>query len=344
MLKRSSAAAALAAMVFLGLPSALAAQEEGYPFRWSNFRIELAGAWLDVAPDSLNRVVDYENAYLEHYYVKQYAFLDELYGDAYTARLAYSGDQEFRPLRRIAPLSISLRYQASPTFGLSLGVQYIKGSQSSAVGLDVLVEDDRSGSALPGASTVRYENGDLTMSVESWMPFLRANFGWDLFKALRTEIFIMGGPILGDLRVWNQRFESVITDAGPVSSGSRTMEMTGHSASLAVEAGAQLRVRIFSFLEVIGQAGYAFRQLTQISGLDTIRTATDLPESTESVWEAKGTWGVSWEKVTTPWGTFSAPILTTSYNPMGGRQHVGTTVASVDLSGFQLSAGLSIRL
>lgn len=344
MLKRSSAAAALAALVLLGLPSALAAQEEGYPFRLSNFRIELAGAWLDIAPDSLNRVADYENAYLEHYYVKQFAFLDELYGDAYSARLAYTGNREFSPLRRIAPLSISLRYQASPTFGLSLGVQYIKGEQSSAVGLDVLVEDFRPESTLPGASTVHYENGGLAMSVESWMPFLRANFGWDLFKALRTEIFIMGGPILGDLRVWNERLESVSTEAGPVSSGSRTMEMTGRSTSLAIEAGAQLRLRVFSFLEIIGQAGYAFRQLTQISGLDTIRTATDLPTATESTWAAKGTWGVSWEKLTTPWGTFSAPILTTSYNPMGGRQAVGTTVASVDLSGFQLSAGLSIRL
>jgi len=342
-LKRSSTAAALAAVLLFGLPAALAAQEEGYPFRWSNFRIELSGGWLGVSPESLNRIVDYENTYLGHYYIKQYAYYDELYGDAYTARFAYAGDQEFRSLNRIAPLSVALRYQASPTFGLSLGVQYIKGVQSSGVGLDVQVEDSRPEAALPGASTIHYDNDDLTVSVESWMPFLQANFGWDFFKILRGEIFIMGGPILGDLKVWNERFESVTTDAGTVASGSWTMEMTGRSTSIAIETGAQLRARILPFVEIYGQAGYAFQQLNQISGLDTIRTATELPAVTESSWAVKGTWGVTWEKATTPWGGFSAPTLTTSYSPMG-RQPVGTTVASVDLSGLQLAAGLSIRL
>jgi hypothetical protein len=335
--------AALAAAALAGLPAFLAAQEEGYPFRWSNFRIEASGTWVGISPESLNRAVDYENAYLAHYYLDQYAYYDELFGDAYAAQFAYGGGSSFSGLDRVAPLSIALRYQASPTFGLSFGVERIRGARTSGVDLDVLIQDDRADASLPGASTARYENGDLTVSVESWMPYLAANFGWDLLKRLRTEIFIKGGPIFGDLRVWNQRLESVTTAEGTVSSGRRTMEMTGTSTSLAIEAGLQLRVRILSFAEIFGQAGYAFRQLNQISGLDTVTTVTTLPSASESSSSVRGTWGVTWEKATSPWGSFSAPTLTTSYNTMG-RSTVGTTTASVDLSGLQIGAGLSIRL
>ncbi len=341
--KRSSIAAVLAAAALFGLPGLLAAQEDGYPFRWSNFRIEASGTWAGISPESLNRAVDYENAYLAHYYLGQYAYYDDLYGDAYAASFAYAGDQAFARLDRVAPISIALRYQASPTFGLSLGLERIRGVRTSGVALDVLGEDGRADTALPGASTAHYENRDLTISVESWMPYVAANFGWDLFKPLRTEIYIKGGPIFGDLRIWNQRLESVTAGGETLASGSRTMEMTGTSTSLAIEAGGQLRIRLLPFAEIYGQAGYAFRQLNQISGLNSIAAVTTLPSASEISSAVAGTWGVTWEKATSPWGSFSAPTLTTSYNT-SGRSTVGTTTAAVDLSGLQLGVGLSIRL
>ncbi|MDD8025755.1 MAG: hypothetical protein PHI34_04525 [Acidobacteriota bacterium] len=327
-------AIALFIALILFVPAAARAQEQGYPFRLSNFHLEFTGGWVAISPDDLNRTVDYENSYLTHYYLNRYAYYDNLYGDAYSARNVFSGGQEFESLQSVTPLGAAIRYQASPTFSLSLGVQYIRGVKSSDVDLDVMIDD-----ASAGASTAQYRNDGLTVSVKSWMPYLSANFGWDLFKFLRTEIFVMGGPIIGDLRAWDQRFESVVTEEGTVSSGSRTMEITGHSTSVAVEIGGQVRIKLLPFVEIFGQAGYAFRQLNQIQGLQSIQTLSELPTASESLYSLSGTWGVNWERPSSAWGSSSLPLLTTNF-ANGTR----TTVANVDLSGFQVTAGLSIRL
>jgi hypothetical protein len=329
------------------LPPAVRAQEQGYPFRWSNFRIELSGGWVGVQPGDLDKAVEYENAYLDHYYLDRYAYYESLYGEAYSAQFTYAGGREFLPLRSGTPLGAAVRYQASPTLGLSLGVQYLRGVQTSGVGLDVAIMDERAGSELPGASTARYANDDLSLSVKTWMPYLAANFGWDLLKFLRTDIVIMGGPIFGDLRVWNEHHESVISAGETASSGSRTMELTGSSTSLAVEFGGRLEVKIFPFLHLYGQAGYAFRAFNDIHGLNSIRTATELPEASQSDYALQGPWGVNREDIMTLWGKFSAPILTTEFGANFWKSTFnafGTAPAEVDMSGLQLVAGLSIRL
>jgi hypothetical protein len=339
---RRYAGSVLLALLLL-VPAAVQAQEQGYPFKWSNFQIELTGGWAKISPDSLNRTVTYENTYLTHYYLNRYAYYDGLYGDAYSAQYVYAGDKEFKPLEAITPLGAAIRYQASPTFALSLGVQYLRGVSTSGVDLDVLVDDARAEAALPGASTAHYSNSDLTVSVKAWMPYLGANFGWDLFHFLRTELYLLGGPIMGDLRAWDQRNESLTTAEGTVSSGSRTFEMTGDSTSLAIEAGAQLRAKILPFVDIFVQAGYSFRQLNQIQGLETIVTKTDFPAVSETDYALAGTWGVTWEKFSDLWGEDRAPTMTTDY-AYRGRDYVGTTTASIDLSGLQLTAGISIRL
>lgn len=337
---RKYAGSVLLALVLL-VPAAVQAQEQGYPFKWSNFQIELTGGWAKISPDTLNRTVTYENTYLTHYYLNRYAYYDREYGDAYSAQYVYAGDKEFKPLKGITPFGAAIRYQASPTFALSLGVQYLRGVSTSGVDLDVLVDDARAEAALPGASTAHYSNSDLTVSVKAWMPYLGANFGWDLFHFLRTELYLLGGPIMGDLRGWDQRSESLTTADGTVSSGSRTFEITGDSTSIAIEAGVQLRAKILPFADIFVQAGYSFRQLNQIQGLESIITKTDYPAVSETDYALAGTWGVSWDTANTPWGIFKAPTVTTEFGFWGD---IGTTTATVDLSGLQLTAGISIRL
>lgn len=328
-------------------PAALRAQEQGYPFRWSNFRIEISGGWIGLQPRDLDKAVEYENAYIDHYFVERYDYYDLLYGEDYAARLAFTGGQEFLPLRSALPLSAAIRYQASPTLGLSLGLQLLRGSQTSAVGLDVAVTDTRADSPLPGASTASYANDGLTVSVDAWMPFLAANFGWDLLKPLRGEIFFLGGPIFGDLRVWNSSRESLSSAAGTIAAGTRTIELTGSQTSMAVELGGRLELKVSGFLHLYGQAGYAFRAFNNLHGLNSILQTSEFPTASETRYALEGPWGVNREEVDTPWGRFEAPILTTEFGTYFWKNDIqafGTAPAEVNLSGLQLQAGLSIRL
>ncbi len=334
-------------LVALLLPAALQAQEQGYPFRWSNFRIELSGGWIGLEPRDLDKAVEYENAYVSHYFLDRYAFYDLLYGDAYTATPSFRGGQEFLPLRSGTPLTAAIRYQASPTLGLSLGVQLLRGRQTSGVGLDVAITDDRAESPLPGASTASYVNDGLSLTVDSWMPFLAAHFGWDLLKPLRGEIFIQGGPIFGELRVWNSSRETLGAAGETLAAETRTVELTGSQTSMAIELGGRLDVRLFSFLHLYGQAGYAFRAFNSLHGLNSILQTSEFPTASEERYALQGPWGVNREEVETPWGRFEAPILTTEFGTFFWKNSTtafGTAPAEVSLSGLQLQAGLSIRL
>ncbi len=338
---RCAALTVLIAALSVLAPSAALAQEEGYPFKLSNFSLELTGGWASIAPGNLNRAVDNENAYLKHYYLKQYAYYDLQYGDAYNAAFAYTGSESFSAMDSITPLAAAIRYQVSPTFALSLGLQRLRGSRHSNVGLDVAVTD-----APTADFTAHYRNEGFLVSVESWMPFLGANFGWDLFKFLRTEIFLQGGPIVGDCRIYSRREESITNESGIVSSGYRVLELTGRSKSLAIETGGQLRIKLLPFLELYGQGGYAFRKLTKVHGPHSVLTVAETPAAAESRYSLSGTWGITWDKAQTAWGLYSAPALTTNYSNIGGWNSTipGTTVANVELSGFQLTAGIAIRL
>ncbi len=318
------------------------AQEQGYAFKLSNFSFEVMGSWGRISPTNLNRGADGENAYIEHYYEKKYAYYEDLYGDAFRASTISRQGSALLPLEQIAPVGASIRYQVSPTFALSLGLLHMKGVRTSSVGLEVAVEDAQA--AAPYRE--HYANDGFQLSVEAWMPQLGAHFGWNLGKRLRTEIFLLGGPILGDARVWNQRRESVTTEEGTVSARTRTMELKGHSNSLAMELGGQLRFKLLRFLDLFIQPSYAFRKLTRIHGLNSIRTVTELPTAFESVYAYNGTWGIGWERASTPWGEFRGPKLTTEFGNdwVWGQTATGSTVANIDLSGLQLAAGLSIRL
>ncbi len=339
---RFSLAVVVLAVVMGLFPGLAGAQEQGYAFKLSNFSLEVMGSWGRISPTNLNRGADGENAYIEHYYEQKYAYYEDLYGDAYSASTISRKGSFLLPLESIAPVGASIRYQLSPTFALSLGLQYMKGVRTSSVGLDVAVEDAQA--AAP--TSEHYANDGFQLSVEAWMPQLGAHFGWNLGKRLRTEIFLLGGPILGDARVWNQRRESVTTEGGTVSSRSRTMELKGHSNSLAMEMGCQLRLKLLPFLDLFAQPSYAFRKLTRIHGLNSIRTVTELPSISESLYAYSGTWGIGWERTSTPWGEFRGPKLTTEFGSewVWGQTGTGSTVANIDLSGLQLAAGLSIRL
>lgn len=75
------------------------AQEEGYPFRLSNFKLEFYGGYAKLAPADFNTIADYEESYLQFYYVQRYAAL----GADYKVTTERTGDNRFGRLTSGVP-------------------------------------------------------------------------------------------------------------------------------------------------------------------------------------------------------------------------------------------------
>jgi hypothetical protein len=321
----------LAAIIVLG-PSLAGAQEEGYPFRLSNFKIEFYGGYAPVAPDDLNSLADYEESYIQFYYSQRYASL----GSGYGVTTERTGDDRFRHLTYSIPWGGRIRYHLSPTLSLSLGVQNLQGKQDSRVQMNVAVLKDGS-----TYLTDSYENLGFGLSVSAFLPQLGAHFGWDLFRIFRTEIFIVFGPMFVECRAVSDRQTTMTDSDGYCSDLVETVEMKGRKTSLTGELGGTLRVRMASFLELFADGSYIFRECSELFGpgsSQTIRTESNSGESSDSsTWE--GIWRLAYYDKRTSWGRFAGSVASNTVE-----WNYGFKRFILNLSGFQLKAGIAIRL
>ncbi|MCX6574853.1 MAG: hypothetical protein NTV82_00505 [Candidatus Aminicenantes bacterium] len=321
----------LVAIIVLG-PSFAGAQEQGYPFRLSNFKIEFYGGYAPLIPEHFNTLADYEESYLQFYYGQRYASL----GPGYTVTTERTGDDRFRPLTKAVLWGGRIHYQLSPTLSLSFGVQYMKGSQDSRVGMNVTVLDGGS-----SFLTDKYENTGFGLSATALLPQLGAHFGWDLTPFFRPGIFIIFGPMFVESRAVSNRHMMKAGPAGYTSDVVETYEMKGRKTSLTGELGGSLHIRLAKFLDFFTDGSYIFRGTPNLSGPGSSRTvikdSVSGESSTSSNWE--GQWNLAPYDTTTSWGRFKGTVANNAYEWSWGFKRF-----DFDLSGFQLKAGIAIRL
>ena len=332
----------LLGLILLALfPAALAAQEEGYEFRQSNFSLEFYGGVCQVNPEDLNHHPIYEEATLQFYWVQYYNYLHSLYGDNFVVSSTRTGDATFQTIKRATPYGFRLRYQASPTLALTLGIQYLNGTQVSNVGMTFDIQDHRPG--LPDSSAIRtaqYQNSGFTTQAKAWMPELGAHFGWDLMTALRWEISISFGPIFAQCRTLTQRHSIITTTDGFQSDNGYAQELKGSITGLGGELGTGLFIRPMKHLRVFVEGGYIFRELGELTGSGS--STTTYKDSNAVSNEARSSWTGEWllqvSDVTKSWGRFTSIYI----------QNQSTTIPGVrrfnpDLSGFQVKTGVGFN-
>jgi hypothetical protein len=321
----------LLAVVILG-PSFAGAQEEGYPFRLSNFWTELYGGYAPLTPKHFNTLADYEEAYLQFYYPQRYA----PFSPGYNVTTERTGDDQFRHITKAVLGGGRLHYQLSPTLSLSFGAQYLKGKQDSRVGMNVAVRDGET-----VLLTDQYENTGFGLSVTALTPQLGAHFGWNLGPVFRPGLFILFGPMFVECRGVNSRHMTKIGPAGYASDIVETYEMEGRTTSLSGELGGSLHIRLAKFLELCAEGSYIFRLTDELFGPGSSRTvikdSISGESSTSSNWE--GQWNLAPYDTRTSWGRFAGTVANNAYEWSWGFKRF-----SLDLSGFQLKAGLAIRL
>ena len=340
---RRLARPALALTLLALLPAALFSQEEGYEFRLSNFSLEFYGGVCKIDPADLNNHALYEEAYLQFYWVKYYDYLHSIYGDNYVVTSTRTGDSAFRTLKKAVPYGFRLRYQASPTFSLTLGIQYLDGTQMSNVGMTFDIQDRRPDSFdYPNVRTVQYQNTGFTTQAKAWMPELGAHFGWDFSAVFRWEISIALGPIFAQCRTLTQRHGIVTTADGYRSDSVYAQEMKGSVTGLGGELGMGVFIRPLKYARLFVEGGYEFRELGEVTGPGWSRSSfsdsNGVHDSAFTNWTSK--WYLQTVNVTQSWGRFTPLNIQNQYTYT---YMAGLPRFNPDLSGFQVKAGVGFN-
>ncbi|MBN2207144.1 MAG: hypothetical protein JW742_07055 [Candidatus Aminicenantes bacterium] len=311
-------------------PASIFAQEDGYPFSFSNFGLEIYGGLARVKLEQFNSLARYEDAYQKFFYLDRYDFL---YGADATA--TRTGDRPVRPLEQVWPFGVRLKYRASPTLTIAVGLQRVNGSRRSTAGL-VVTAPDGSGS--------EYSLPAFRLAASAWIPELQVQLGWNLPSAFRFEAFIGGGPMFAECRTTIERHDADIDALGRRSETVTTLDMSGRNTGICGELGLRLRFSPLKRLGLFAEGGFAFRQASRPKGFGTLRTETRAPGSEPAVrsesWDDKS-WGLIRYAYYRYWGRLSGVRAGIDYQ-VTPWSSPGSFY--LDLSGFQLKAGVSFGL
>lgn len=228
--------------------------------------------------------------------------------------------------------------------GLSIGIQYLNRTQNSNVAMNIDVMDSTHGGGQNiGALSYQYQNPGFLLSFSAWSPQLAAHFGWNIGQALRLEVLVAGGPLYAECRTVSERRTATTDQTGNRMDSLYALEMTGKATSASGEMGGRACLRLLSFLSVFAEGGFTFREVDEVSGTGSSRTTVSDSNGAQDPVTASwnGHWSLLLNDSTASWGRFRV------YQP---QNRVTTAKGTpfmkfgVNLSGFQLKAGLSFRL
>ena len=320
------------------------AQEDGYPFRLSNFSLELLGGYSKLNPIDFNAYASAEEAYVQSNYVTRVNYYRVLYGAAYQATVVRTGDSQFNQIKGGLAYGFRLRYDLSPSLGLSLGVQFLHKDQRSNVGMNVGIQDsDPAYAAANGPQGYAYQNSGFLLTVSSWVPEIAAHFCWQYGPIFRFEALIGGGPMFISSRAVSQRFTSFTDATGAVGSNLTITDMSGKTTGFSGELAGRIYARTGGFLDFFAELGYSFREGSELSGpgssqsIDTDAGGAKVPVTAS--WT--GTWTSRRTDVTNAWGKYT---VVAPQNQIPSGSGTGFMKYVLNLSGFQLKAGLTIHL
>jgi len=323
-------------------PPAADAQERGYPFSFKNFSIELYGGYSNLNPGDLNGNADYEEAYLQFYYVQRFDYFHSIYGDNYTFENLRTGDERFKTINHGFPLGARIRYAISPTLSFSIGAQYLRGTQNSRSGMIVDVQDSSgSASSSPNLLTYEFENSGFGLSASAWLLQAGAHFGWDVGSKFRVEIYFVGGPMFARCRFNSERHSTMTDQTGFRSENVASFEMNGSATGASAELGGQIRLKTVRFLDIFLEGSFAFSEASGLRGPGSSQTIYEDSNTGQNVssdsWNRQ--WSIPVSDVKTAWGRFRASQAGNASDFIFGSKRF-----VLSLSRFQLKAGIAVRL
>jgi Caspase domain len=237
-----------------------------------------------------------------------------------------------RPLRVSLPWGIQVRYALSESLSLSLGLTGLWGQA---------VSDSRSTFTITEADGRQYISDyrikDFTLAVRGWSPGVGLHAGWNLSRALRVEARVGGGPLFATCRYFVDVFEAPFSDLGFTleEPNSGQLEERGNGVGWAADSGLAALWTLGRNWGIQLEAGYAFRRVDHLSG-----SGRNVSNTESMIWE--GDWGMkTWIK-DKPWTHIESEYPSNYWQDDQLLKRARDF--RLDLSGFQLTVGVFIRL
>jgi hypothetical protein len=301
--------------------------DRGYHKR---FQVDLFGSFSTLAPSDLNLLVDHDNKIQEFFYDSYFAHLQ---GTGEVSSWTKSQEGNRNKIKSAFQLGFRLRYYLNDTLAVSIGLRYLSGRRASNL------EFEYTRNETAGDRQTEYLSySPYSLSATAIIPQLGVHVMKNI-KAFLVEGFFSAGPIFAEcqyLAEWKYAWRIVGEDYDfdPFETEG-ILEEKGKGMGLSIDLGGRVQYPLFSGLGVFLEGGYSYQVVKKISG-----PGREHRGEINDAWD--GTWGVKKETVTAPWGTLESEFPT-NYWPEGSADAKIRDFA-LDLSGFQIRLGLSVRL
>jgi hypothetical protein len=300
------------------------------------FKIEVYGGLALLNPADLNALPQYDQDLETYFSTARYAYYDNLYGDFFTVSGEITG--ELKKIKLAMPMGFRFKYRLSRRWWVSLGFKRMSKQQNSSVTHQYQVHSvDPDGLIFDETYTITRANDPYAIDAEGYAPLLGFHFTLGGSLAFNVEGFIAGGPLFGSVGHSKERVYRDSEQQGYVYENRNTYAMDGKGTGIAVEAGVRVNVRLTRGVHLFLEGAYAYQRVNKISGGGSSETFfTDIHSSGYTIsdsWE--GEWQMLYPERDEDWGEWLSQFPSNLY------ALENADLFELDLSGFQLTAGIS---
>jgi hypothetical protein len=289
--------------------------------RAEKYQLELFGGISFVNPRDFNLLSIAEQSYNDIYFIERLS--------------NYEGDlvNDFPEIRATIPFGLRLKYRISEKFSFSLGVEgFTRQREKTFEG------SFGYSSTSSEIHTKKYDPYHLGLSGYSVMGGIHYSF--PVGKKTDIEAGVAAGwtKAAFDFKSnWSYTASYQSTSVFYHSVDGGILEEDGAGTGFSAQTMLRLNRKLGSRIGFFVETSYTFCRLTAIEGSGR-ETRIGIPG--ETTWE--GTWGIKKEEIQVPWGNKIVQVPTNYWGEWTEEQREGNFM--LDLSGFSLALGVSLRL
>lgn len=303
------------------------------------FQIELFGSFATLNPSDLNKRAEFDHMYESFFTEDQYRYFHTSFGDDYT----YTGrmDGEYKKIKNAFPMGFRVKYYLSSNISISLGFKTLSRTQHSQVSheFDVRsVNPDRV--YFYDEFSYNIENQPYSLFVEGHIPMVGLHYQMGEIHPFRFEGYIAAGPLLAQCSIHRERNAITTNSYGYWSENNLIYQIEGKGIGIAVDIGMQLNLDLFKKIGLFIEGGYSYQRAGDITGNGS--SDTTRKDQNSAGYTQKSEWEGQWTNVqgsyNRDWGNIN---FTFPSNEYGVDNFSGF---HLDLSGFQIKVGISLKL
>ncbi len=296
--------------------------------RW---RFEIIGGYAAINPEDLNLRAQFDEM-ADTFYLDDYFYYQKNQDEIASFTKTNEGGN-VKQLGHSIPLEVRLRYSLFRWLDVSIGFAHYSGKKTSSFKNSYEVVDN-------DGETSNYNNeySDYTLAAKAYIPSIGIHFTKQLSPSLAMGAYISGGPLFAECKysiLFNSLWPDWYYGSEYENPEEGILEEKGSGTGFSLQTGVKLDVFFTERLGWFIEGGYAYQNVSNISGPGTRSVA-----SKRDTWE--GEWGIKQDIRQRPWGTARFLWPSNGWDIFGGTWW-RTRNFKLNLSGFQAKMGLILR-